>query len=171
MPKQPSEKVPKEMQAKFEAVTQLTDAFCHEHLNQEYAQLSRQLTAALCRKRPSPLASGQAKTWACGIVHALGMVNFLDDPSQTPHMKASDLYKAFGVGASTGQGKSKLIRDVMKMSYYNADWCLPSRLDSNLMAWLVTIDGMIYDARTLPRPMQEEAVRKGLIPYLPPESL
>ncbi|MDZ8257440.1 DUF6398 domain-containing protein [Nostoc sp. ChiQUE01b] len=37
-----------------------------------------------CRKRPSPLATGQAKSWACGIVHALGMVNFLYDSSQTP---------------------------------------------------------------------------------------
>ena len=37
------------------------------------------------------------------------------DPSQTPHMKATELYKHFGVGQSTGQGKSKQIRDIMKM--------------------------------------------------------
>ncbi len=168
MPKPTSDKVPKEMEAKFEAITRLTDDVCEKYLNQEYAQLSRQLAASLCRKRPSPLASGQAKTWACGIVHALGMVNFLYDSSQTPHMKSSQLYKAFGVAESTGQGKSKLIRDLMKMRHGSADWCLPGRIDDNLMAWLVSINGMIVDARSLPRSFQEEAVRRGMIPYLPP---
>jgi hypothetical protein len=33
-----SEKVPKPMQAKFEAMTALTDDFCEKHLNEEYAQ-------------------------------------------------------------------------------------------------------------------------------------
>lgn len=129
MAKPVGEKVPKQMQGKFEEITRLTDAFCSQHLNAEYAEMSRQLAAALCRKRPSPIATGLAKSWACGIVHALGMVNFLYDSSQTPHIKASELYQVFGVAESTGQGKSKAIRDVMKMSYYDTTWCLPSRLD------------------------------------------
>jgi hypothetical protein len=29
------------------------------------------------------------------------------------------------------------------------------------------VNGLIVDARSLPRPMQEEAFRKGLIPYVP----
>ena len=36
------------------------------------------------------------------------------------------------------------------------------------MAWNVMLNGFIVDARSLPRPLQEEAYRKGLIPYLPP---
>ncbi len=114
MTKPAGEKVPKQMQSKFEEITSLTDAFCSTYLNTEYAQLSRQLTAALCRKRPSPLVKGQAKSWACGIVHALGMVNFLYDPAQSPHMKASELYEHFGVGRSTGQAKSKQIRAMLR---------------------------------------------------------
>jgi hypothetical protein len=43
--------VPKDMQARFEEITQLTDAFCHTYLNDEYVQLSRELTATLCHKR------------------------------------------------------------------------------------------------------------------------
>ena len=76
--------VPKDQRARFEEITQLTDAFCHTYLNEEYAQLSRELTATLCRKRPSPLLRGKATVWACRIIHALGMVNFLFDSSQTP---------------------------------------------------------------------------------------
>jgi len=60
-----SERVPKPMQATFDAIVTLTDAFCRAHLDEEYAQLARQATAALCRKRPSPLATGNPKTWCC----------------------------------------------------------------------------------------------------------
>jgi len=87
MPKRsPSQHVPKDMQARFEEITQLTDAFCQTYLNDEYAQLCRELTATLCRKRPSPLARGKASTWACGIIHAASYgqlsLRFLAD---TPH--------------------------------------------------------------------------------------
>jgi hypothetical protein len=81
--------VPKEMQKQYDEITQLMDAFSRERLNDEYAQLSRELAATLCRKRPSPLMPGKAGPWACGIVHALGMVNFLYDSSQNPHVPSS----------------------------------------------------------------------------------
>ena len=38
----------------------------------------------LCRKRPSPFASGQPRTWACGIIYVLGQLNFLSDKSSRP---------------------------------------------------------------------------------------
>ncbi len=78
------EKVPKKMQAVYDAIVALTDKVCREHLNEEYAQFSRRLAATLCRKRLSPLVSGKPESWACGIVYALGQVNFLFDRSQTP---------------------------------------------------------------------------------------
>ena len=60
MPKRSSSQhVPKEMQAHFEEITQLTDAFCQTYLNNEYQQLCRELTATLCRKHPSPLVRGK----------------------------------------------------------------------------------------------------------------
>ncbi len=52
-----STSVPKAMQATYDAVVALTDAFCRDHLNDEYRDLARAMTATLCRKRPSPLAS------------------------------------------------------------------------------------------------------------------
>src|SRR2546425_12893947 len=103
-----SERVPKPMQATFDAIVALTDAFCRAHLDEEYAQLARQVTAALCRKRPSPLATGNLKTWACGIVYALVSVNFLFDKSQIPSMSAAELCAGFGVGKSTGSAKAKV---------------------------------------------------------------
>ena len=53
------------------------------------------------------------------------------------------------------------------MHQLDPDWCLPSKLDDNLLAWLITVDGFPMDVRYAPREVQEEALRLGLIPYLP----
>src|SRR6266487_51121 len=84
-----SQNVPKEMQARFDEITRLTDTFSEAHLNDEYKDHIRQLTATLCRKRPSPLSGGKANTWACALIHALGTVNFLFDSSQKPYIPIS----------------------------------------------------------------------------------
>src|SRR5438874_3836899 len=144
MPKRsPSQNVPKEMQARFDEITQLTDAFSQAYLNNEYAQLCRELTATLCRKRPSPLVRGKADTWACGIIHALGMVNFLFDASQTPHVSSSQIASYFGLSPSTMQGKSKQIRDLLDMYQMDPDWTLPSKIDDNLLAWMIQVNGFV----------------------------
>jgi hypothetical protein len=157
------------MQSKFEAITALTGTFCQKHLNEEYAQLARQATAALCRKRPSPLTTGRDTTWACGIVYALGFVNFLFDKSQDPHLNTTDLCQGFGVSKSAGSAKAKSVRDLLHMSQFDPAWCLPSKMDDNPLAWMISINGYIVDARSLPRDIQEVAYQKRLIPYLPVE--
>jgi hypothetical protein len=162
-----SENVPNAMQEKFDGIVAITDDFAKQHLNDEYAQLIRFATAALCRKRPSPLATGKEKTWACGITHAIGMVNFLFDSSQKPHVSAKEIYDWFGVSSSTGQSKSKQVRDILNTRQMDPDWCLPSKLDDNPMAWMISVDGFILDARATPRNVQEEAYARGLIPYIP----
>lgn len=162
-----SEKVPKVMQETFDRITAITENFAAQHLNAEYATLIRQATAALCRKRPSPLKSGRDRSWACGISHAIGMANFLFDSSQDPHMSASDLYAWFGVSSSTGQGKSKQVRDLLDIGQLDPAWCLPSKLGDNPLAWLISVNGMILDARSAPPEVQEQLAAAGLIPYAP----
>jgi len=160
-------KIPTTARPAYEAVVALTDAFCREHLTQEYETLCRKLAGALARKRPSPLLGGKATTWACGIVRTIGWVNYLDDKSQKPHLKLTAIDKAFGVAESTGQGKSKAIREMFKIRLLDPHWTLPSRLEENPMAWMIQINGFIVDARILKREVQEEALRKGLIPFIP----
>jgi len=162
-----SQQVPKDMQARFDDITQLTDDFSQACLNDEYASLCRELTATLLRKRPSPLSQGKVATWACGIVHAVGTVNFLFDTSQTPHVPASQIASYFGLSSSTMQAKSKQIRDVLDMYQMDPNWTLPSKVDDNPLIWMIQVNGLIIDARHAPRDIQEEAFRKGLIPYIP----
>ncbi len=162
-----NEQVPKQLQPIYAEIIAITDTFCAEHLNDEYAQMSRVLAAALSRKRPSPLLRGKVSTWACGIVYASGSVNFLSDRSLEPHMRMEDLCALMGVSKSTGANKAAEIRKLFGMYQLDPNWTLPSRMDHNPMAWMITVNGLIIDARHAPRPIQEEAYRKGLIPYIP----
>lgn len=78
MPQRSTElRVPKEMQNRFNEITYLTNTFSQQYLNEEYAQVCRELMATLlCQKRPSPLMRGKTSTWACGIVHATSSGEF-----------------------------------------------------------------------------------------------
>ena len=161
-----STKIPENMQLHYNSITELIDAFCQEKLNKKYEQLAHYATAALCRKKPSPLLSGHAKAWACAILYALGTINFLFDKSQIPFITGAELALAFGVSQSNAGSKAKQVRQLLSMKRFDHRWCLPSRLDNSLN-WMIAFNGFIVDARTLPREIQEIAYKKGLIPYLP----
>jgi hypothetical protein len=167
MTKRGKDSVPKKMQARYDEVVDLTDAFCEAHLTDEYAQLCHRLAAKLSRKRPSPLARGRAKSWAAAIVYTVGRVNFLFDKGQTPHMRADELCRKMGVSQGTASAKSTQIMDMFGIFQMHPEWTLPSQMDDNPMAWMIMVNGLIVDVRHLPRKIQEEAYRKGLIPYVP----
>ncbi|MFI4973421.1 MAG: DUF6398 domain-containing protein [Caulobacterales bacterium] len=155
------------MQAAYEAVTALTDAFCSDHLNDEYRDRARVMAAALSRKRPSPLASGQARTWACGIVYLLGQLNFLSDKESNPCLPMSDVCAGFGVSQSTASAKARLISGALHAHWTDAAWTLPSLISENPLVWMATVNGLVVDLREMPRDLQVIAYEKGIIPYIP----
>ena len=161
------ERIPQAMADKFSVITALTDAFCELHLNEEYRQMIRRVVGALARKRPSPLLKGKENVWAAAATHAVGRVNFLDDPTQTPHCKPKLIYEYFGIAESTGQNKSKEIRDALKMGPMSTEWTLPSRLADNPMVWMLQVNGLMMDIRRAPIELQRLAFEKGLIPFIP----
>ena len=161
------EKIPQAMADKFSAITALTDAFCELHLNEEYRQMIRHVVGALARKRPSPLLKGKENVWAAAATHAVGRVNFLDDPTRTPHCKPKLIHEFFGIAESTGQNKSKEIRDALKMGPMSPEWTLPSRLADNPMVWMLQVNGLMMDIRRAPIELQRLAFEKGLIPFIP----
>ena len=156
-----------DVQAVLSLIVGMIDEFCRDHLNEEYAVLCRKVADKLARKRPSPLLSGKPNTWASGIVRTIGMVNFLSDRSQKPHMKLADIDKWFGVGESTSVAKSKLIRNLLKIHQLDFEWMLPSLVAKNPLTWILNVNGMMMDIRDCPREAQEVAFEKGLIPYIP----
>lgn len=167
MPSKNDLKVPNAMRDKYEEITAITERVCREHLNEDYADLSRKMAAALSRKRPSPLTQGRTKSWAAGIVYALARINFLFDKSQTPHMTAAELCKAMEVSQGTASSKATTILDTLDLMLMDPNYSLPSMIDDNPLVWFLSVDGLIVDIRTAPREIQELAYQKGLIPYIP----
>jgi hypothetical protein len=47
------------------------------------------------------------------------------------------------------------------------DLCRRELLERHPMAWMISVDGFIVDARTMSPEIQTEARRRGLIPDLP----
>jgi len=162
------EHIPKEFHDVFTAIVKLTDDFCEEHLDEYYEQLANDMAVKICQKgSPIDIKQGRPKSWASGIIHALGWVNFLQDPSIEPYMSSAELAKGFGVSQGTMTTKSKIIRDVLNIVPMDPNWCLPDMLDKNPLVWMVEVNGFVVDIRMAPREVQEVAYAKGLIPYIP----
>lgn len=159
-------RIPKAARHEAEQVIALTDGFCSEHLDEEYAELCRRLVAKLARKRPSPLARGELRIWAASAVYTVGQMNFLFDRAQVPHLTADQLSHLTGVPKSTMANKAKLIRDQLRLHTFDVEFCRRDLLERHPTAWLVQIDGFIVDARGLPPHVQAEARSRGLIPDL-----
>ncbi|KKM66592.1 hypothetical protein LCGC14_1479640 [marine sediment metagenome] len=161
------ERVPEDFRQVFAEVVALTDAFCKTHLDEDYQQLCRDMAVAICQE-DLPVKRGRPASWASGIVNALGRVNCLSDPSQKPHMRNDDVAKGFGVSAATMAAKSKIICEGLELIPMHPSWCVPSMLEDNPLVWMVqTTDGLIIDLRHAPREVQEEAYKKGMIPFIP----
>jgi hypothetical protein len=163
-----STKVPKDWEPRYAVLTGMTDRFCADHLNSEYAELARQAIAALCRKRPSPIGAGKPETWACAVLYALGQINFLTDKETEPYLPLPTLYGHFGIAASTAGNKAKLVRELLGMHQFDHRWMLPSLLDQSPALWLIQVNGFVVDARRLPLEYQQAAAEKGLIPHTVP---
>ncbi len=160
-------RIPMTMRVVTGQVIALTDAVCANLLDEEYAGLARHVTAKLARKRPSPLQSGRAATWAGGVVWALGQVNFLFDRSTEPYVTHDDLADALGLSKSTLGQKAKQIRDMLKMTWATPEFLRAERIDDNPMIWFIMVNGLPFDARELPIEIQLEAYQNGVIPYVP----
>jgi hypothetical protein len=160
-------RVPEKLRPRFREIVGLTDAFCAAHLDAEYRDLCRGL-AAVCCTEGLPVTSGKPAGWAAGVVGAVGYVNFLGDPSQPHHLTTDEMAKRIGVSPATLQNKSKAIRDALDIDRADPRFSTRKMVDQNPMTWMLQLkNGMIVDVRDAPREVQEEAFRRGLIPYIP----
>jgi hypothetical protein len=135
-----SKSVPRRMLPICEKIIAITNDVCDRHLSHEYRDLARTMTEALCRKRRSPLTSGQPRTWACGIVYVLGRVNFLSEQSSHPYMTTADLCAAFGVSEGTVYSKSRAVEEALGVTPLDLRWTLPSLAEKNPLTWMAEVN-------------------------------
>lgn len=159
--------VPRAVRPYADQVVAVTDAVCREHLDGEYADLCRAVVGKLGRKRPSPLTRGDLRIWAAGVIYAVGQLNFVFDPAQTPHASADQLSEWLGVKKTTMANKARLVRDSVKMSHFDTQFMRRELVEASPMTWLLEVDGMLVDIRQAPMHLQVQAFQLGLIPYVP----
>ena len=148
----------------------LTDAFCREHLDDEYGGLVPEAGGRPGPQAALPADRGKPESWASGIVRVVGWVNFLGDPTQPHHMRMTDIDEGFGVSEATGSAKAKAIRNLLKIHPLDPEWTLPSRMDQNPMAWMIQVNGLIVDARQSAEGDPGRGVSEGLDPLHPRRS-
>ncbi len=125
------------------ALIELAQGFCREHLDEEYEQLVVKMIEKVGRKRAVPFMSGKLEVWAAGIVHALGTINFLFDKSTHPYVSVHDICAYFGTAQSTTSQKSKAIRDMFKLGYFDNEFSTSSLQERSPFNNLVSINGFI----------------------------
>ena len=160
-------KVPKTMLERYTELAQIIEDFCDEMLDAEYKELCLRALQKLCRKRPSPVATGKARSWVCGIVYAIAASNFIFDKSQPLHRTADEIAQWFGLAKSTAGNKSAEVSKLLKLSIWDTEFQRQSQIASNPAVWILNVNGMAADVRKMPREVQEIAFEKGLIPYIP----
>jgi hypothetical protein len=105
--------------------------------------------------------------WIAGIIHAAGFVNFLWDPDQKPYMRAADIAAQFGIGNGTTVARSKVIQQALGVCQLDPRYCRRSLLQDNPYVWFIQMpNGILIDARTQPREVQEVLVDAGMIPFV-----
>jgi hypothetical protein len=81
-------------------------------------------------------------------------------------MTTKQLAEVTGVGQSTLAAKFKVIRDALRLSPMDPEYSRKEMLRENPMAWMVTVNGLIMDTRSLPQEVQAELRARGVIPDL-----
>ncbi|MGH9896713.1 MAG: DUF6398 domain-containing protein [bacterium] len=161
------DRVSAKMRPLYEQIVAIGSAAAVKVLDAEFGDLVGPLTAALARKRPSPLARGRPATWAAGVISVIARTNFLFDKTRVPHCTPEELSAACGVSYSAAAAKARIIEDLLRIMPMDPRLTPTSRLRDNPLVWLIEVDGIVLDARILPREVQELAVAAGAIPFLP----
>jgi hypothetical protein len=118
------EKVPQAMAARYNEIAEIISRFCETHLNDDLKRLCLRAVAKLARKRPSPLLSGNANSWASGISYAIGYINFAYDKSQPYYVSRDEFAEWFGFSKNTITSQAAKIKKLLNLSYFNHEFTL-----------------------------------------------
>ena len=164
-------KVPKNIETKFNAINNELLSCSKKLLDDEYYDKCNYLALKLARKRPSPLTTGKTLSWVAAIVHTIGFVNFLFDKSTQPYVSAAELADYFNLSSKTIAAKGKKIRDLMKIHQLEPEYSLQNNLINNPCVWLLEINGIILDIRQESYAFQKELFEAGIIPFIPADKI
>lgn len=95
-------------------IVEIIEKVTGQYLDKEYLNTAIEICNKLFVAHGELFLKGKTEAWSCGILHYIGSEKGLFNKSSVPHMKAKDLYNAFGVSSSTGLSRSKEIREILE---------------------------------------------------------
>lgn len=131
------------VQEKKTQLMELTKEFSQQYLNEEYDSVIEKLINKMARKREVPFLTGRIEIWAAAVIHALGTVNFLFDRASVPYVAVTEIFQFFGTKQSTTTQKSKRIRDMFNMGYFDSEFTTKTINQANPFNNLTTINGLL----------------------------
>ncbi|MCD4783133.1 MAG: DUF6398 domain-containing protein [Candidatus Eremiobacteraeota bacterium] len=142
----------KQIEEKAQKLVEMTSGFCKERLDEDYEGLCKKLILKMSRKRNVPFLTGRLNIWAAAVVYSLGQINFLFDKQTKPYVNADDICGYFKTSRTTTSQKAKKIRDMFKMTYWDAEFSRQQMMDDNPYAKFAMVDGFIVSVDDLPEP-------------------
>lgn len=134
----PISEIDKDYRERYTELLEIIESFCNSHLNDEYLDSCYRLAADFCQDG-SPALSGKAKSWAAGLIWAIGRVNFLSDPSFEPCMTQKEFSKAIGVSTATISAKCREVWDGLQLMQLDPDYIVESKAKDNPLAMLADL--------------------------------
>lgn len=131
------------VEEKKEELLKLTMEFSKKFLNDEYEEVIKKLINKMARKREVPFMSGRTEIWAAAVIHALGTINFLFDKSNQPYVPVTNIFEYFGTKQSTTSQKSKKIRDMFNITYFDSNFSIKSVDQESPFNNLTMVNGLI----------------------------
>lgn len=122
-------------------ILNLIKEFCTQKLDDDYFELSERLLSKLGRKRNVPFMRGKIEIWAAAVIHALGTINFLFDKSFEPYTTVEEINVFFGTNKSSSGQKSKVIRDLLNLGYFDNEFSTQRAKQNNPFDRLTMVNG------------------------------
>ncbi len=151
--------IPANRKVRLREIVTITDRFCEDA---EFRRLCRSMAVVLCLKGV-PLESRKAAGWAAAIVYSLAWVN----TGHPLHNAADEILSGIAVSPGRLMRRVRVLRKTLGLQRMDQRWSTRRTVGLNPRTWKVVVDGRPCDIRTAPRKVQEEAYRRGIIPFLP----
>ncbi len=159
--------IPEELLSKFDNAYTLLLKFILKYEVGTLGILSLEMLISFAIQFPGEFKKGRPASWAAGIIHAIGTINFLSDPDYEPYIEDKEIYSFFKVSQSTMQSKSRVIKDLFQLFYVDTEWSTPENLLACDMFWEFETEDGIIDFREAPEDAQLAAVKDDFIPVAP----
>jgi hypothetical protein len=147
-------------------ILNLVKEFCTQKLDGDYFELSERLLNKLGSKRDVQFMSGKIEIWAAAIIHALGTINFLFDKSFEPFTTVDEINVFFGTNKSSTGQKSKVIRDLLNLEYFDNEFSTEHAKQNNPFDRLTMVNGFFVFKDPLP---EVPSLKNSLPKIFPPK--